>query len=148
VQKSATKFFGPKLLHAHNQNKEIANVQHVQTSTYNYGVPLQEQQKQQQRMRKQASVQQQSAFFNTNIIIAADIYVYARKRPKLLCESKYTDSVIVSEANSEINNCNKSTSLICINEMKNAVDGTPVLRKVSQFSNNSIKMKLFIQELF
>jgi hypothetical protein len=150
VQKVATKFFGPKLVHAYNQNNEIANVQHIETSTYNYGVPLQQQQQhqhqQQQRMRQRASEQQQSSSHaNTNniIVACADIYVYARKRPKLLCESKYADSIVVGdESKSEINSiCNRqtSTSQICINEMKNAVDGTPVLRKVKNRKSFNLK---------
>jgi arabinogalactan endo-1,4-beta-galactosidase len=67
-------------------------------------------------------------------ILTTDIYVYARKRPKLESEEKFDDMIQVgNENNSNASSLNNrfATLSICINEIKNAVDGTPILRKVN-----------------
>lgn len=70
--------------------------------------------------------------------VTADIYVYARKRPQLACEAQFNDAVHVEQIE-HLNDQNRhlfSSSNICINEVKTAVDGTPILRKVT--TNNCL----------
>jgi hypothetical protein len=45
--------------------------------------------------------------------------VYARKRPKLSCESSLEDVLLVDTDHSSI----------CVNEAKSALDGSPILRR-------------------
>jgi hypothetical protein len=68
--------------------------------------------------------------------VTSDIYVFARKRPKLECESNFND-VIAVEKNSDFDknefyDRNEMPGLICVNECKSTVDGTAVLRKVKK----------------
>jgi hypothetical protein len=108
--------FGPRLFN----NKQI---QFVEMKGYNYGVP-----KTQEHTRKSNSQRgsrtSRSAKSQTNepselISEMADIYVFARKRPKLACEMKFNDVVSVD-----------NEDRIVLNEFKKAVDGTDILRQV------------------
>ena len=136
--------FGPKLSEATQAeygSKNATNVQLVETNSYNYGVPLLQQQhkKQQQaaaalkKKRIVATAQRSNQASSGGepclpSIVTADIYVYARKRPKLSCEAKFNDVVVVNSCGESMGN--KTAPSICINEMKSALDGSPILRKV------------------
>lgn len=86
--------------------------------------------------------------------VTSDIFVFARKRPKLECESNFDDMISVVDQQSS-SNCNQedlsdqghheyanvinhdfqrrpttTTGSICVNECKSTVDGTAILRKV------------------
>ncbi|UJR28875.1 hypothetical protein I4U23_010097 [Adineta vaga] len=116
-------FFGPK---------SIANrptVQHVKVKSYNYGVPTNKRQRNaSQRIHYQhESTGNHSSIFvssNTNATESisyekpAEIYVYARKRPLLLSEIDFYDTISVPD--------NKH---IIIGENKANVDGTSSLKK-------------------
>ena len=101
---------------------------------YNYGVPVQQQQQHNQgvhtRNRHKVVNAKKTKPAQTNVEAApkltADIYVFARKRPKLACEAKFNDVVVVENGNER----QPQNEFICVNEMKLAVDGTPILRKV------------------
>ena len=121
ISKSSTNFFGPKLL---KKPKEITNVQFIENQNYNYGVPAQQQAK---RHRVASNkVKPQPTGDTVAPRVTADIFVYARKRPKLHCEAKFNDVVVVDGDSDD----RMHSSYICVNETKLAVDGTPVLRKV------------------
>ncbi len=124
-KKQNDEYFGPKL--SVPQLNEIQNIQLVKTNNYNYGVP----QVQPTIVNKKLKKSKSNHLLNqepgqSNNIVTNDIYVYARKRPKLPCENKYQDVILVNE-NSDKSKSKFST--ICVNESKQAVDGTPVLRK-------------------
>ncbi|CAF0861459.1 unnamed protein product [Brachionus calyciflorus] len=121
--KSASNFFGPKI---HTTNKEIANVELVTTKTYNYGVPQNLNNKNKGFIRKTVSISNVKSNENTkaqlnNALTTNEIYVFARKRPKLQSEADFQDVVCVDY--------NENSGDICVNEIKTAVDGTPILRK-------------------
>ena len=139
-QRTSAKFFGPKLL-ANSRPEEISNVQFIENSNYNYGVPASQLLAQKNKnLRSKSANRRSSTFATTNAgaesgagpsqppIATADIFVYARKRPMLMSESHFTDAVVVENSDAEAQLMSTS---ICINEMKNTVDGTPILRKVS-----------------
>jgi hypothetical protein len=138
--------FGPKL--SQNQT-ESDKVQCVEARNYNYGVPLLEQQSNHINMRKSKSfirkIYHQVNFSGNNSnklansntssssVAKAGIFVFARKRPKLPCEAKFNDVVDVNlyeNSDTKINSRSNSSTYICVNEIKSAVDGTSFLRKV------------------
>ena len=133
--------FGPKLSQAASTEYGSKNVQLIEANSYNYGVPLLQQQhkKQQQaaflKKKRTAAASQRSNQASGESclpsIVTADIYVYARKRPKLSCEAKFNDVVVVNSAGESMGN--KTAPSICITEMKSALDGSPILRKVCLF---------------
>lgn len=141
LTKSNSGFFGPKLVQnqGSTEQQEVANVKFVETNAYNYGVPQQV-----QINKKNKSLTRKTVMTKSNVlgsieqhpqassIVTADIYVYARKRPKLPSEIQFNDAVLVenSECITEQNKYSIQSKSICVNELKSAVDGTPVLRKV------------------
>lgn len=78
--------------------------------------------------------------------VTSDIFVFARKRPKLDCESNFDDVISVIDRNSgeyhhhhhqqqktatSLMMMTPRTGSICVNECKSTVDGTAILRKVN-----------------
>lgn len=83
----------------------------------------------------------------------AEILVYARKRPKLPSEANFNDVICIdnnsdrkvadnidlygsrlksdSSTRSNISSSRHKNNMICVDELKSAVDGTPILRKVN-----------------
>lgn len=107
------------------------SVKSVESRHYDYGVPKVAskntnalRKKQQQQFSKQRAKSVTNASVSKSIKTTSDIYVYARKRPKLACEANFRDIIDVKP--SDIRN----PATICVNEMKSALDGTPVLKKV------------------
>lgn len=141
INRMSSKFFGPKL-----EQKEVSNVKLIENNNYNYGVPSQQQQQQQQKKSKFSLNKKPNYGANKTLnegsngqvanstVITTDIFVYARKRPMLTCEANFTDVVILDKNSECLEDDNEAhTNSICINEFKNAVDGTPILRKVYFF---------------
>ena len=133
VNKASENFFGPKL----NSQYEIQNVEFVDRQNYNYGVPVAQSDAHKnkgyihsnhKKLRSQSHHQFNSDAQPKSNITTADIFVYARKRPKLACEAQFNDAIVIE--NSESGN-NYETNSVCVNEVKSLVDGTPILRKVS-----------------
>ena len=128
-KKSKGSYFGPQL--------KSNQIEHVEMKNYNYGVPNKQQQPQieisskkigahrsvsssaSNKQRKPMIVSESSNLNGEKAFEMADIYVFARKRPMLACESKLNDAVIVED------------QTIVINQAKCAVDGTEILRQVS-----------------
>jgi hypothetical protein len=116
----------PQVNHPNNPNSSsrvkcdyIENVQLIKTNTYNYGVP----QMQKVSIKKSKSNHNLPIeTTNSSTLTTNEIYVYARKRPKLACESKFSDVIQIQLSSS------KSASIF-VNESKQAVDGSPILRK-------------------
>jgi hypothetical protein len=126
-KKTKGSYFGPQL-----KNSQI---EHVEMKNYNYGVPNKQQNQHIEinnkkhthrsvsssagtKQRKSISSVETNNLNNENSFEMADIYVFARKRPKLACELKLNDAVIVEDPT------------IVINQAKLAVDGTEILRQV------------------
>ena len=135
-------FFGPQ--YTGNPN-HLSNVYTVETQAYNYGVFKQPTNKQVVKKRgyqSVASARQRTssvpATASNNKIVAADIYVFARKRPKLSCESNFNDVVVVEPRDKQ------GQAMICVNEMKAALDGTPILKKV----RNCFLIKIILHVLY
>lgn len=120
--KSVSNFFGPKI---NSLGKEISNVELINDKGYNYGVP-QIYNKNKGFIKKNTSVStrlsENPAQQISSTLVTNEIFVFARKRPKLATEAEYQDSVLVENGENQGN--------ICINEVKQAVDGSPILRKV------------------
>ncbi|CAF1528080.1 unnamed protein product, partial [Adineta steineri] len=122
-------FFGPKSI----VNRPA--VQHVKVKSYNYGVPTNKRQRNVSHRNhyQHEAVQNHSSIFvpshtSTNDIISyakpAEIYVYARKRPLLLSEIDFYDTISVLD--------NKH---LIIAENKANVDCTSSLKKVFSYDN-------------
>ena len=127
-KKSKSSYFGPQL--------KSSQIEHVEMKNYNYGVPNKQQQQNidlnnnkklnnQRSVSSSLGVKQRKVVANSenNMLTEsnfemADIYVFARKRPKLACEFKLNDAVLVEDPT------------IVINQAKCAVDGTEILRQV------------------
>lgn len=62
--------------------------------------------------------------------VTSEIYVFARKRPKLECESNYDDVISIDQGSEFKNSSQGAPRSICVNECKTTVDGTAILRKV------------------
>jgi hypothetical protein len=125
-----------------NQINEIRNVKLIRTNSYNYGVPQSQETNTFKRQKSfnggfiKPTFSNQYMQSNTNEpkstqIQTSDIYVFARKRPKLETESQFDDVVYIEKSLNLKEKKSPATTSICINEVKNAVDGTPILRKVS-----------------
>jgi hypothetical protein len=120
---------------------EIKNVKLIRTNSYNYGVP---QSQETSTLKRQKSfnggfikpsfshqANQQNEPPKQTQIHTSDIYVFARKRPKLDTESQFDDVVHIENGLNLKEKRAPATMAMCINEVKSAVDGTPILRKVS-----------------
>ncbi len=70
---------------------------------------------------------------------AAEIYVFARKRPRLACEASYEDVVQVG--------LEQQQAVICISETKAALDGTPILKKVNRLMISNIDRIALIESM-
>lgn len=114
---SGSHLFGP-------QYSNSGHTQTVEANNYNYGVFKEAKSTRaggQYRFGKRASqtkpaIVQEST---SNKIVAAEIYVFARKRPKLACESQFSDVLSVDMA----------SGAICVQESRLALDGSPMLRR-------------------
>lgn len=119
-------------------------VRKIDSQAYDYGVPQTQQQQRHEALSKRLStgslldkkqqkylekigrnLYQNATTATTNSSsqkVTADIYVFARKRPKLECEANFNDVISVDQTT--------SSGSICIHECKSSVDGTAILRKV------------------
>ncbi len=117
MQANSNQHFGPKLFNS-------KQIQFVEMKAYNYGVPKVHEaaKKPSQRgfLTSRSTKSMTSEPSESSSIEMADIYVFARKRPKLACEMKFNDVIAVQ---------NQST--IVLNESRKAVDGTDILRQVN-----------------
>ena len=167
-KKNSTTYFGPRLAinqmqSNQNNNNDVAQVHVVANKNYNYGVPNQPQNNKRSKSfirkvytttgRSKSNIENHhnQGQIPCSTAVKTDIFVYARKRPKLPCEAKYSDVICIDNSENGDENeylnqytpptCNSSnqTNTICVDEIKNAVDGTPVLRKVSQLIKITIK---------
>jgi len=116
----------PQVNHPNNPHSKvkcdyIENVQLIKTNTYNYGVPHQMQKVLIKKSKSNHNLPIETTT-NSSTLTTNEIYVYARKRPKLACESKFSDVI-------QIQSSSKSAASIFVNESKQAVDGSPILRK-------------------
>lgn len=185
VNKSGAKantatFFGPKL---HQQIKqienEIANVKLIETNTYNYGVPQSDvtvkrtksaDNKIHSKSHSNLNLQQQQqSQLNLAPKMTSEIYVFARKRPKLDCESNFTDVISIQnsddaqyvsdleheefhdhERDHESQPTPRLSSIksICVNEVKSTVDGTPILRKNEFVFDNTFDASHSNEDIF
>ncbi|RNA15525.1 Kinesin KIF24 [Brachionus plicatilis] len=120
--KSSSNFFGPKI---NSVGREFGNVELVNSKGYSYGVPQNLASKNKGFIRKTPAVSTrlgEVASAQTNsTLVTNEIFVFARKRPQLPSEAEYKDSVLVESGECAAN--------ICVDEVRQAVDGTPVLRK-------------------
>jgi hypothetical protein len=178
ANKSSGHFFGPKLQQQQQQQleNEISNVRLVETTAYNYGVPHQSALDHQHptttsaagrtrsadkmSSRSQSNINNEQQRLVNSHKVTSEIYVFARKRPKLDCEASFSDVITIdnnSESNTNVplsdseskscsyknenNNNNNNTKSICVNEIKSTVDGTPILRKVSEPNFSIIRLR-------
>lgn len=176
-----SKFFGPKLQSSgggggDNQQQPRQVVRKIDNQVYDYGVPQSQahpsssqttkllDKKQQKYLEKIGrNMYGESTQKSSSSKVTADIYVFARKRPKLECEANFNDVISVdrvvrdhdhhyrgqfdSSSSSSTSSLSDDTSLtqsqrrlgsICVHECKSSVDGTPILRKVRISLNPTI----------
>jgi hypothetical protein len=173
AQTNGAGFFGPRLTPTtllNNQPRDTAQVHVIENSNYNYGVPVQPQSNTSNRPKsfirtnyksnsasgRNSNINHHANSANTNktnnTAVKADIFVYARKRPKLPSEAKYNDVICIENSSEEYFNedeaseyissyrdptrvnANQRMNSICVDELKSSVDGTPVLRKVNKIT--------------